>query len=164
MELFEVVLILATLLCGLVAGFLFGFAVVAMPGLGTLDDRGFLSSFRAMDRIIQNGQAVFMVVWVGSIAAVIASLVVGWSQLDGTARLLLGGAVVIYLAGVQMPTAVFNVPLNNEIQAIDPQSMTERGLAAAREAFEQRWNRWNAIRTVMAVTTTVILLVVGSFS
>ena len=40
MELFPLVVRVAAALCGLVAGFLFGFAVVAMPGLENLSDRG----------------------------------------------------------------------------------------------------------------------------
>ena len=43
--LFLAALLLATLLCALVAGFLFAFAVVVMPGIATLDDTGFLRGF-----------------------------------------------------------------------------------------------------------------------
>jgi hypothetical protein len=39
MELFHIVVLVAAALCALVAGFLFGFAVVAMPGLKNLSDR-----------------------------------------------------------------------------------------------------------------------------
>ena len=38
---FEPVLLLAALLCSLVAGFLFAFAFVVMPGLWSLDDGPF---------------------------------------------------------------------------------------------------------------------------
>ncbi len=159
MQLFEFLLVLAALLCGLVAGFLLAFAIVAMPGLGTLGDREFLSGFRAMDRIIQNRQPLFMLVWVGSVAAVIATVVAGWQQVEGASRLLLVGAGLIYVLGVQLPTATINIPLNNQLQAIELDTMAELELANARQAFEPRWNRWNAIRTVLAMTTTVFLLI-----
>ena len=32
-------------------------------------------------------------------------------------------------------------------------------LAAARQAFESRWNTWNSIRTVLAIVVSVLLLV-----
>ena len=53
---FQVALFLATLLCALVAGFLFAFAVIVMPGIGRLPDREFVRAFQEMDGIIQRGQ------------------------------------------------------------------------------------------------------------
>jgi hypothetical protein len=41
---------LSTLLCSLVAGFVFAFAVVVMPGIQTLSDRDYLRAFKVMDR------------------------------------------------------------------------------------------------------------------
>ncbi|NNF58944.1 MAG: DUF1772 domain-containing protein, partial [Rhodothermaceae bacterium] len=62
LDFFTAVLLLATLLCALVAGFLFAFAVVAMPGIRDLSDGAFIQAFQGMDRIIQNNQPVFMLV------------------------------------------------------------------------------------------------------
>ena len=59
MNLFLPVLVLATFLCSLVAGLLFAFAVVVMPGLRSLDDGGFIRAFQAIDRVIQNNQPLF---------------------------------------------------------------------------------------------------------
>ncbi len=160
METFYIVLILATLLCSLVAGFVFAFASVAMPGIGELNDREFLRSFQVIDRVIQNNQPVFMVVWVGSALAIVASGLLGFWQLAGADRALLIAAVIVYIAGVQLPTATINIPLNNQLQTLDLQAMDETALAEARAAFEPRWNRWNTIRTVLAIMTSVLLLVV----
>ena len=63
-------LIAATVLNGLVAGFVFAFAVVVMPGLGTLPDRDFLRAFKRVDGVIQDNQPLFILVWVGSAAVV----------------------------------------------------------------------------------------------
>ncbi len=68
MGIFQIALILATFLCSLVAGFLFAFALVAMPGIRSLNDREFIRAFQVMDRVIQDNQPVFMLVWVGSVA------------------------------------------------------------------------------------------------
>ena len=160
METFYIVLILATLLCSLVAGFVFAFASVVMPGIGDLNDREFLRSFQVMDRVIQNNQPAFMVVWVGSALAIVASGLLGFWQLAGADRMLLIAAVIVYIAGVQLPTATINIPLNNQLQTLDLQAMDETALAEAREAFEPRWNRWNTIRTVLAIVASVLLLVV----
>lgn len=158
MDLFGLVLSIAALLCGLVSGLLLGFAIVAMPGLGTLGDRELLGGFRAMDKVIQDRQPVFMVVWLGSVLAVVGAVAIGWSQTTGGARALLLAGALIYLLGVQVPTATVNIPLNNRIQAIDPASMSSAELAEARGWFEARWNRWNAIRSFLGVGATALLL------
>jgi uncharacterized membrane protein len=154
----QVALVLATLLCSLVAGFLFGFAVVVMPGIRKLGNREFLRAFQEMDGVIQRGQPLFGVVWVGSVLAVIAALILGMGQVGGQERIALIVAAGVYLLGVQLPTFVFNIPLNNELQALDIGSADEAVCSSARERFEPRWNRWNAIRTALATLTSAILV------
>ena len=119
MDLFQIGLILTALLCSLVAGLVFTFAVVVMPGIGTLGDREFLQAFQAIDRVIQNNQPAFMVVWVGSIVTLVATCLTGFRQVAGTEQMLLVAAAAVYLLGVQLPTLVVNVPLNNQVQALD---------------------------------------------
>jgi uncharacterized membrane protein len=53
MDLLQIALTLATLLCSLVAGFVLAFAIVVMPGIRNLDDHDFLQAFKAIDRVIQ---------------------------------------------------------------------------------------------------------------
>ena len=158
MSLFQLVLVVATLLCSLVAGFVFAFAVVIMPGIGSLGDGEFLRAFQVIDRVIQNNQPLFMVVWLGSVVALLASAVLGFGQLDGTGRLLLIAAVGVYILGVQLPTVAINVPLNNTLQTLEIDAMDETARAAARQDFESRWNRWNSIRTVLATLVAVLLV------
>ena len=158
---FETLLVVAALLCGLVAGLLFGFVVVAMPGIGTLRDGEFIRAFQVMDRIIQDNHPLFMVAWVGSVVTVIATAVFAFGSLDGTDLVLVIVAAVVYLGGVQVPTAAINIPLNNRLQRVDTATAGERELATERGAFEARWNRWNAIRTALAVASTALLIIVA---
>ena len=82
MGIFQVALVLAAFLCSLVAGFLFAFAIVAMLGIKSLNDREFIRAFQVMDRVIQNNQPIFMLVWIGSIAALVSSAVRNGSDAD----------------------------------------------------------------------------------
>ncbi|MEM6455119.1 MAG: DUF1772 domain-containing protein [Acidobacteriota bacterium] len=159
MSIFSIALMTATCLCALVAGFLFAFAVVAMPGLGTLDDRAFLRAFQVIDRVIQNSQPLFVLVWLGSAVSLAAAAALGFGHTTGLDRLLLLGALVIYLGGVQAPTLMVNVPLNNQLQTLTLSALEPSALAQARAAFEPRWNRWNRLRTVLATLVTVMLVV-----
>lgn len=159
MGLFHILLILAAFLCSLVAGFLFAFAIVAMPGLKSLSDREFIRAFQVMDRIIQNNQPVFMLVWVGSVLALVTATVLGVGQLDRAGRLLIIIAVFAYLLGVQLPTITINIPLNNKLQALDVDATNAETRQAARGDFESRWNRWNALRTAFASLVSALLVV-----
>jgi uncharacterized membrane protein len=157
-EIFQVTLIVATFLCTLVAGIVLAFAVVVMPGLRTLGDGEFLRAFQVMDRVIQNNQPVFMLVWIGSGVALLAGAALGFGQLDGTGRALVIAAVLVYLLGVQLPTVTINIPLNNKVQALAIADMGETALATARREFESRWNYWNTTRTVLASLVSVLLM------
>jgi uncharacterized membrane protein len=159
MELIQFGVLLSALLCSLVAGLVFSFAIVVMPGIRGLDDLAFLKAFKAMDRVIQNNPPIFMLVWLGSAVVLLASTVVGIWQLEGFDRILLVVACAIYLFGVHLPTIAVNIPLNNHLQSQDLDTMTEPALVETRARFESRWLRWNAIRTIFAILTTALLLV-----
>lgn len=164
MDLLGIALVVSTLLCSLVAGIVLTFACVAMPGIGRLNDRDFLQAFKAMDRVIQDNQPVFMLVWVGSVVALIATTVLGVMRLDGLGRILIVSATALYLVGVQLPTATVNIPLNNRLQSLELDTLSGGALHEARTDFEPRWVRWNLIRTIVAilVSTMLILAVLGA--
>ena len=159
MGIFQIALILATFLCSLVAGLLFVFAIVVMPGIRSLNDREFIRAFQVMDRVIQNNQPILMLVWVGSVVALVTSAVLGIGQLDGAARLLIIFAALAYLLGVQLPTVTINIPLNNKLQTLDVDAMNETTQKAARKDFEPRWNLWNSIRAAFASLASALLII-----
>lgn len=150
MVLFDVVLVVATVLCSLVAGFLFAFAVVVMPGIGRLPDREFVRAFQEVDGVIQRGQPLFGLVWLGSALALAVGIGLAW-QVGGTTRLALLIVGAAYFLGVQLPTIAVNIPLNNGLQALDIEGADDDTVREARHRFEARWNRWNVMRTVFAV-------------
>ena len=158
-ELFQVTLLSAAFLCSLVAGFLFAFAVVVMPGIRNLDDREFILTFQVMDHIIQKNHPVFLLVWIGSVVFLISCLVLGIGELEGPGLTLIILATLIYILGVQLPTVRFNIPLNNKLQALDVDKIDETTRNSARREFEPPWNRWNLIRTILSGLVSGMLLI-----
>ena len=157
----HVSLLLSTLFCSLVAGLLFAFAIVVMPGIAKLTDKEYLLAFKHMDGIIQNNQPLFILVWGGSILSVIITLALGIMNLSDAQIYLLAVASVLYLLGVQLPTFRFNIPLNNSLQNVDIEAFEEHEAVLFRTNFETQWNRWNRIRTgnaILAVTMLLFLL------
>lgn len=159
MELIQLAVLISALLCSLVIGIVLSFAIIVMPGIRTLGQIDFLKSFKAMDGIIQNNQPLFMLVWLGSALALVSSTLLGIWQLQNVDLSLLILAFTIYIFGVHLPTITINIPINNRLQSLDLDATTESDLQAITELFESRWLRWNAIRTIVATLTTLLLLI-----
>lgn len=155
---FPIILVLATLFTTLVAGLVFTFAIITMPGINKLEDRDFIRAFQVMDGVIQNNQPLFVLVWLGSVVMLIAATAFGIGQLDGIQRWLIIAATVIYVVGVQLPTIIINIPLNNELQSLNVDVMDAAALNAARSKFEPRWNQANMFRTVVVILVSVMLM------
>lgn len=158
MSILSISLVISALLCSLVAGFLFAWAVVVMPGIRSLDDKAFIRAFQVMDRVIQNGHPLFILVWLGSAVAIIVCGLLGLSLLQGVDLVLLFLAAGAYLAGVQGSTIAVHLPLNNALQRLDLEAMGEEAIAEARAAFESRWNRSNVIRMAIACAVSLLLI------
>jgi hypothetical protein len=100
-----------------------------------------------MDRVIQNNQPLFVLVWVGSVLALVAAAVLGLWELSGADRLLVIVAALVYLLCVQLPTVTINIPLNNSLQKLDSSTMNEMTRKQARdglsplESMERRQGR-----------------------
>ena len=158
---FHPLLFLAIFLCALVAGFLFAFAVVVMPGLKKLSNRSFILAFQGIDGVIQHGQPLFTFVWVGSIVTLIACTIAGYGRIESLDYGILVLAMVTYFFGVQASTVLINIPLNNQLQKLDVTKANEAELDSARNHFESRWNTWNVRRTAVACAATAFLMTVG---
>lgn len=155
---FTVTLIVATLFCTLVTGIVLGFAIVVMPGIKNLNDREFIRAFQLMDGIIQNNQPIFVAVWIGSVLTIVISAVLGFGQLDTIGRTIIVIATLLYVIGVQLPTVMINIPLNNQLQTLTVDTMSESEQEDARLNFEPRWNQWNTIRTAFAILASLLLI------
>ena len=79
---------------------------------------------------------------------------------EGLDFFLLISACAIYIFGLQIPTVRINVPLNNRLQALDLETASDPELKEILAEYDSTWLRWNSIRTVVAVLTTALLLLV----
>ena len=159
MDVLDILLIFSILSCSLVGGFIFTYAIVVMPGLSKLNDKDFLRAFQVTDAVIQNKQPLFMFTWIGSIVAMLTTILVSLISvgLPETWLILLIG--VAYLLGVQGITISIHIPLNNHIQKVKIEELNNETLANERLKFETRWNFFNYIRTSIAIFVSVIMLI-----
>ena len=160
MNFIDILLILSILLCSLVTGFIFTYAIVVMPGLSKLKDKEFIRAFQVTDEIIQNNQPIFMLIWVGSIISVL-SLIISSVIIIGISESLLTIIIgTIYLFGVQGVTIGIHLPLNNQIQKVNTEELDDQNLHEERLNFERKWNFFNNIRTIIAFFITLMFIVI----
>ena len=162
MAFLDISLIFTILLCSLVSGFIFTYSIVVMPGLSNLNDKDFLKAFQVTDAVIQNNQPLFMFTWIGSIVAILTTIVASLitaGLLEFWLIILVGAA---YLLGVQGITVAIHIPLNNHIQKLNIEELNDKTLAYERKNFEAKWNFFNKIRTFVAISTSSLLLLVLS--
>ena len=162
MAFLDISLIFAILLCSLVGGFIFTYSIVVMPGLSNLNDKDFLKAFQVTDAVIQNNQPLFMFTWIGSIVAILTTIVASLMTLGLLEPWLIILVAAAYLLGVQGITVAIHIPLNNHIQKLNIEELNDKTLAYERKNFEAKWNFFNKIRTFVAISASSLLLIVLS--
>lgn len=134
--------LLALTATGLLAGFFYAFPSSVSPGLGDLDDRGYVAAMQSINEAVPNG--IFVLSFVGAPLLLVLATALHARSPRRTPLLL---ATVLVLGGGLVTTFAANVPLNDELAAVDLNAGA-RGLAAARADYEDAWNTWNTLRTL----------------
>ena len=149
-------IIALVLLTGLSAGLCFTWTNVVTPGIGRLDDLGYLQSFQQMNRTILN--PVFFIVFFGPFFLNLISIYLFKSN-PGYLLWLLILAGIIYFFGVLVVTVFGNVPLNEMLDKTDLGIASIDELRQLREKFEVKWNRLHSIRTFTSIISFLLLII-----
>ncbi|MBA2535661.1 MAG: DUF1772 domain-containing protein [Rubrobacter sp.] len=152
-----ITLVLATLTTGLVAGVFYAYSVSVDPGLAAQPDETYVATMQAINERIQN--PLFFASFFGAALFPLAALVVHFPRPRSGRFRLIALSCVLYIGGGFLLTAFVNVPLNNQLAAVDPDAPA-RVLAGARDAYEGPWNFWNDVRAVLS--TSAFLVLVGA--
>lgn len=140
-------LILAAVTAGLMAGLFAGFAYAVMPALRRSGDAEFIEVMRNINLVIVN--PLFMILFVGGLAAGLAAVVTNWRSGDPAVRYWAIAGFACYLA-MFLITSGASVPLNDKLAAAGelPQLPDPH---AVRTQFEEPWIAWNTARTIANV-------------
>ena len=162
MDLLDISLIFSIILCSLVSGFIFTYAIVVMPGLSNLNDKEFIRAFQVTDAVIQNNQPIFMFTWIGSIVSLLITILISVVNFGLSEAWLIVIISVFYLLGVQGITMVIHIPLNNHIQKVVIEELSYEAINEEREKFERKWNYFNNIRASISIFVSLLLLILLS--
>ena len=151
-----IVLMLGILFTGLSAGLCFTWSNAITPGIGRLDDLGFLQSFQAMNRAIINRS--FLIAFFGPVVLLFLNAYLHRNAHPSTYWSFLIAAI-LFLVGIGLITVFKNVPLNEMLDKTVLENLSAIELKELRTKFEQPWNRWHIQRTVASFTAFALLLI-----
>ncbi|MDZ7961974.1 MAG: anthrone oxygenase family protein [Aulosira sp. DedQUE10] len=132
--------------CGLIAGVFFAFSSFVMNALTRLQPAQGIAAMQSINITVIN--PLFMGVFLATAAACIFLCVSSLlqSHQSGATYLLLGS--LLYLVGTFGVTIVCNVPLNEALAKVEPDSTEGANLWAS---YLANWTIWNHVRTAAAL-------------
>lgn len=137
--------------CGLVAGLYFAFSTFIIRALARIAQAHGVSAMNSINSTIL--RSLFMPLFFGTTAASAALVIIGFLRKSepGATAMLVGG--LMYIAGMFLCTVFLNVPLNDALAAVDPES---GGAAQVWARYLKEWTMWNHVRTITAAAACAL--------
>jgi uncharacterized membrane protein len=151
-----IVLMLGILFTGLTAGLCFTWSNAITPGIGRLDDLGFLQAFQAMNRAIINRS--FLITFFGPVILLFINAFLHRNAHPTTFWSFMLAAILFFI-GVGLITVFKNVPLNELLDKTVLENLPTIELKELRTKFEKPWNRWHIQRTITSFMAFALLLI-----
>lgn len=143
-------LAIASVGAGLIGGLFFIFSNTCMRAFDALPAAGAVAAMNSINRVILN--PLFFLSFFGTAVLCVILLIGGLARAGAHGALIMTGAL-LYLVGSIGVTMLFNVPLNNQLQAVSP-SATD--METQWRAYRGPWTRWNHVRTVACLLTAAL--------
>lgn len=151
----HIILLLAVLFAGLVAGIFFTWANAVTPGIGRLHDINYLSAFQQMNRTILNPS--FYIVFTGPLWCSLIAIYM-YKAYPPLLLQLLTAAAIIYFLGVVLVTISGNIPLNEVLDKANLAEISAEDARNLRSKFEVPWNTFHLVRTIASTVSFLLLL------
>jgi uncharacterized membrane protein len=153
---FVILTSLAALATAAGGGMMYVFSTFVMRGLDRTGPVNAVTAMRGMNAEA-NASPLFLL---GFFAATILSLVVGVMaavqlKQPGSWWVLIGAIFGILAAIITM---VFNVPLNNHLDTVNPDGLSTADAAREWQAYFSTWTAWNHARTITSFLGAALLL------
>jgi len=154
---FVVLTSLAALTSAAAGGMMYVFSTFVMRGL---DRTGPIDAITAMRGINAeaNANPVFLLGYFGAtiLALVVGAIAVVQLNQPGSWWVLIGAIFGIVGA---MITVIFNVPLNNRLDTVNPDGLSMADAARDWQAYFSTWTAWNHARTVTSFVGAALMVV-----
>jgi uncharacterized membrane protein len=139
--------------CGLMAGVFFAFSVFVMQALGRLPAAQGIAAMQSVN--VAAITPLFMLALFGTAASCAVLAIASLSRWNEPGAVYMLAGSVLYLAGAVLVTIVFNVPRNDALAAVAPESAEGARLWMG---YLAGWTAWNHVRTVASLGATAAFL------
>jgi uncharacterized membrane protein len=137
----------AALGAGLTAGLLFAFSAFVMDALARLPPEQGIAAMQSINVAVLN--PLFFTVFFGTAVLCVVLAGAGLFRWGEAGAIYLVAGSLLYLVGTIGVTIALNVPLNNALAAVAPNSAEGASLWTR---YVVSWTAWNHVRTVAALT------------
>jgi len=156
MKIHTIILLLASLSTGIMAGIFFIWTNTIKPGIGKLNDMGYLSAFQSMNRVILN--PIFIGIFIAPVILIPLSAALHLNILPDYKFWILLSATILYWIGTFGVTIRGNIPLNELLDKTNIENISTEQAKSLRQSIENKWNRFNLIRTISSISAFILLL------
>ncbi|MFT4572676.1 MAG: putative membrane protein [Hyphomicrobiaceae bacterium] len=144
---FLIVCGMAVLACAVVGGVFLTFSDFVMRSLGAANPAGGIESMQIINRKVY-GSLFLAILWAILVAVpLLAGYAFIHAEAEASTWIAAGG--VIYVLGVFLVTVVFNVPMNQRLDAMDHSSVSTQQYWHA--TYLPSWIFWNHVRALASV-------------
>jgi len=149
----ETVMLLSVILNGTAAGIIMIFSNTILPALATLDADVGINIMNTINIIIVN--PLFLLFFFGGLVSAYPVRVM-WKEPDtySTQARYLAVAATLFSFGEFFVTSAANVPRNNALLAVDPDS--DDGVSYWEINFLKGWVFWNNVRCIFSIIAAVL--------
>ncbi|ARV09212.1 hypothetical protein BTO05_05990 [Winogradskyella sp. PC-19] len=150
-----IVFFITVILNALSTGFFFAWSVSVILGTKKVGNLTYIETMQSINREILN--PVFFIVFLGSLIALAFTTCLQFN--NKPVFWLVLASTIIYLIGTFGITAFGNVPLNNELEALNITKLNLIELKDFRTYYESAWNQYHSIRTISSIVSFTLLLI-----
>jgi uncharacterized membrane protein len=147
----SLLIMLAATGCGVVGGTFFAFSTFVMKALGETSGSGGVEAMQRINRVIL--RSLFLPIFTGT--AIIAAILAVWGIffLSWPRTIVLTAGALLYIVGSFALTMRRNVPLNNQLDAVEPPAAGDTW-----KMYLLRWTQWNHVRTLTTLLAMVCFM------
>lgn len=139
--------------CGVMAGVYFTFSAFVMRSLGSISPSAGIAAMQAINEVIV--RSAFLPLFFGTSLAAAVAVVLYAVNPEIAGGIWLAAAGGLYFVGMFLCTVFFNIPLNNQLAAVD--SATTQGKANW-DKYLRIWTRWNHLRTSASTVACLLFI------
>jgi len=145
--------LLSALGCGLMAGVFFAFSAFVMTALARLPPAQGIAAMQSINVAAITPAFMGALFGTAALCVVLAVAALSMWREPGAVWLLVGG--LLYLVGAVVVTILFNVPRNNALAAVAPESADGASLWGR---YVAGWTAWNHVRAAASLAAAAALI------